>query len=197
MRLILVRHGETIENQKGITQGHIGGMLSKRGLTQAKLLAKRLSDIKIDLILTSDLKRAKDTAKIIAKLHPESEFREDKRLRERNFGVYNGKPKGSAYKNLWQRKSFSYKPSKGESFRDVIRRVKNFYREVLKNCSDKTILIVSHGGTILFLTRMILGRPVERTIESAELQKNTAMTDFKTNNKGLVKTLCLNCDKHL
>lgn len=197
MRLIIVRHGETVENQKGITQGHIGGTLSKKGLTQAKLLAKRLSDMKIDIILTSDLKRSKDTAKIIAKFHQKSKFVEDKRLRERNFGVYNGMPRGWAFKEVWQKNSFSYKPPKGESFRDVIKRVKNFYREVLKNCSDKTVLVVAHGGTILFLTRLVLGKPLEELVENAELQKNTAITDFEISRKGIVKTLCLNCDRHL
>lgn len=197
MRLLLIRHGETVENQKGITQGHIGGTLSKKGIKQAKLLAKRLSDIKINLIFTSDLRRARDTAKEIAKFHPESKFIKDKRLRERNFGIYNGKPRGWAFEKVWQKDSFSYKPPEGESFRDVIKRVKNFYKEVLKNCSDKTVLVVAHGGTILFLTRRILGRPLEDPVESTELQKNTAITDFKISRKGLVKTLCLNCDRHL
>jgi len=63
MRLILIRHGETIENKKRIVQGHTHGTLSKNGIKQTRLVAKRLSDLKIDVIFTSDLRRAINTAK--------------------------------------------------------------------------------------------------------------------------------------
>src|SRR3989344_5231524 len=90
MRLILTRHGETIENKMGIIQGHLPGKLSKLGKEQAKKLAKRLKNEKIDFIYSSDLARAADTAKEIAKFHPiiPVEFVED--LRERYLGSFQG-----------------------------------------------------------------------------------------------------------
>ena len=63
MKLIITRHGETIENVKGIAMGSLPGNLSKKGKKQAKLVAKRLKNININAIYTSDLKRAYDTAK--------------------------------------------------------------------------------------------------------------------------------------
>jgi len=59
MRLILVRHGETEENVAKITQGHMPSKLTKQGIEQAKKLALRLKDEKIDKIFVSDLKRCR------------------------------------------------------------------------------------------------------------------------------------------
>jgi len=69
MKLIITRHGETEENKNRIIQGHIDGTLSQLGLEQAKKLAERLKDEKIDLIFSSDLGRALNTAKEVAKFH--------------------------------------------------------------------------------------------------------------------------------
>ncbi len=197
MRLILVRHGETVENRKRIVQGHIQGTLSKEGVKQAKLLAKRLSDMRIDIIFTSDLKRAKDTAKEIIKLHPEAKLVEDKRLRERSFGIYDGKHKDLVIKKVFQKNDFSHRPPKGESFEDVIKRVKSFYKEILKNHAKKTLLVVAHGGILVFFTRLVLGKSLKAPTQRSEFQKNTAVTDLKISDNGMVRTLCLNCDKHL
>jgi broad specificity phosphatase PhoE len=61
MRLILVRHGETIENRTGISMGHSPGKLTPEGIEQARTLSKHLRDEKIDKALCSDLKRAPAT----------------------------------------------------------------------------------------------------------------------------------------
>ena len=59
MRLIIVRHGETNENVQKIVQGQKLGSLSERGWKQTKLLAERLKDEKVDIIISSDLERAR------------------------------------------------------------------------------------------------------------------------------------------
>jgi len=82
MKLILTRHGETIENQKGIMQGHLPGHLSKQGVEQAKKLALRLKHNEIDAIYSSDLKRAADTAKEIARYHKKIPINFVQELRE-------------------------------------------------------------------------------------------------------------------
>ena len=91
MRLIITRHGETEENQAGILQGHLPGKLSVLGIEQARKVALRLKDEKIDLIFSSDLARASDTAKEIAKFHPNVPVKFVKDLRERNYGEFQGK----------------------------------------------------------------------------------------------------------
>ena len=62
MKLIIVRHGETIENQAKILQGHLPGTLSNKGIEQAKTIALNLKQEKIAAIYSSDLARAADTA---------------------------------------------------------------------------------------------------------------------------------------
>lgn len=71
MKLIITRHGETEENKAGIIQGYLPGHLSKTGIEQAKKVVLRLKDEKIDFIYSSDLDRAANTAKEIAKFHPD------------------------------------------------------------------------------------------------------------------------------
>jgi len=91
MKLILTRHGETIENQKKIMQGHLGGHLSENGKWQVRKLALRLKNEKIDAMYSSDLKRAADTAKEIAKYHKNIQINFVQELREVNLGSLTGK----------------------------------------------------------------------------------------------------------
>ncbi len=91
MRLILVRHGETDQHVKGILLGQkIDAGLNRNGISQATKLALRLKKEKIDTIFSSDLKRAKETARIINDYH-DLKIKYTKKLRERNFGVFQGK----------------------------------------------------------------------------------------------------------
>jgi probable phosphoglycerate mutase len=90
MKIILTRHGETIENRMGIAQGHLPGKLTEKGIGQAKKLALRLKDEKFDAIYSSDLARAADTAKEIIKFHPNVNAHFVKELRERNIGEFEG-----------------------------------------------------------------------------------------------------------
>ena len=86
MKLYLIRHGESIGNELGISQGQRNDLsLTEKGRDQAKRIAKKLANEKIDAIYSSDLKRANDTAEIIGKSHNILTTL-DKRLRERDFG---------------------------------------------------------------------------------------------------------------
>ena len=73
-KLIIVRHGETEENAKRITQGHLNSQLSEKGKEQAQKLALRLKDEKIDCCYSSDLDRCMNTAKKIIELHSNSKI---------------------------------------------------------------------------------------------------------------------------
>lgn len=90
MKLIITRHGETEENRAGILQGHLPGTLTDKGITQAKKLAQRLKDEKIDHIYSSDLARAADTAELIAEYHPNTPLDMIEELRERDAGELEG-----------------------------------------------------------------------------------------------------------
>ena len=86
MKIILTRHGRTVENDAGILQGHLPGTLNELGKSQAAKVAERLSSERIDRAYSSDLARAADTARAIMAFHPEAELRFTEELRESSLG---------------------------------------------------------------------------------------------------------------
>ena len=138
MKLILTRHGETIENKKGIHQGHLPGTLSKKGSEQAKKLALRLKNKKIDVIYSSDLARAADTAKEIIKFHPHTPIYFVKGLRERYSGEFQGKKSSEL--------DWDNQPEDAETYQDIQNRAKKILDKAYKKYSDSTVLFVGHGG---------------------------------------------------
>src|SRR3989344_7121935 len=92
MKLILVRHGETLMNKKDIRQGHTHNPLSAAGRKQAQKVAKELKKEGIAAIYSSDIRRAADTARVVAKLHKNVPLILTRDLRERNPGIYDNTP---------------------------------------------------------------------------------------------------------
>lgn len=90
-KVYLFRHGKTDFNEKGIFTGHIDSKLTKRGIANAKKVAKKLKDKKIDLAIHTKLSRSKDTLKYVLKFHPECKKKiEDNRMIERSYGLLEG-----------------------------------------------------------------------------------------------------------
>ena len=168
-KLILVRHGETEWNKDWRYQGQADLPLNKEGRRQALKLAKRLKEEKISAILSSDLKRAYQTANIIAKSH---HLRVKKRtaLREINYGVFEGlllEEVKKRYKTIlerWWDDPLSTRIPEGETLKEFKRRVSAVYVETTRRVvsttgSDpqKTILIVAHGGSLRIIVACALG----------------------------------------
>lgn len=137
----IVRHGETDWNVKGLIQGHSDIELNKKGEKQAKLLKKELRNIKFDIVFSSDLLRAKRTAEIIA-LEKSLVIQTTKVLRERSYGRFEGKSVDIIadidYPDI-------------ESDEQIIARFLTFLRETAAANSNKTILVVCHGGIMRVL----------------------------------------------
>jgi broad specificity phosphatase PhoE len=192
MKLIIVRHGETEENKKNIIQGHLHGTLSELGKEQTRKLAERLKDEKIDLILSSDLDRAKHTAEEIAKFHPKTLIELRKELRERNWGEFQGKVKHEI--ENWAEKEFSLNhPESIETFEKLSKRIKKLIKYLEKNYSKKTILLVGHGLINSVFINLLL-------CEEANKEKrtnNTSLTIFEFDEKGKYELKLFNCTKHL
>jgi 2,3-bisphosphoglycerate-dependent phosphoglycerate mutase len=126
MRLIITRHGETEENKAGIMQGHLQGKLSEKGINQAKKVALRLKDEKIDFVFSSDLARASDTTKEIAKYHFHTPIEFVKDLRERNLGEFQGKKKSDFGWDAKDYKATYIQPKEGENKEQLYNRAKKF-----------------------------------------------------------------------
>ncbi len=150
MRLIIVRHGKTIENEKRILQGHMPGILSEEGRRQVNLLAKHLKDDKIDAIYTSDLKRAVDTTEAIARYHQDIPIIKTQLLREADMGPYTGKPNDID----WGRR-----PPEIETPQSMRKRSIKILEKAYDEHKDDTVLFVTHAGTKIQMMAYLEGRP--------------------------------------
>lgn len=147
-RWFIVRHGETDWNAEGRTLGHAQTPLNARGVTQARAVAESLKDKGIDLVVTSDLPRARQTAEIIAEA-THAELLVDPGLRERNMGITEGmlrEERNALYgEDLY---GYETKPPGGESFKELEARAWRAFNAHVKRHRDRTVLMVTHGGPI-------------------------------------------------
>jgi len=195
MRLILVRHGETEENRKGIIQGQMQGKLTEKGLKQAKRLANRLKARKIDVIYSSDLARARDTAEEIAKLMPNVPFHLEKGLRERKLGELRGKTKEELGMSDRKFVIVFLNPKNGETRKDMYQRAQSFLKRIYKKHKKGTVLVVGHNGINKALAAAVLEKGPS-AIRELPNQKNTAITSFEIRG-GRAERVKRNCTEHL
>ena len=178
-KIYFVRHGQTKANKERLLCGHLNIDLNKEGIKQSKRAASRLSKVKADYIISSPLKRAKHTARIIAveagfsaKGGPASGGKPastalaqiilDKNLIEKSEGLWEGKSYWEVRKDdpksykQWLKDPYRNRPPKGESVLDLDKRVKKFYKTVLKKYNGKKIIVVCHSGPIrLFILHLL------------------------------------------
>ena len=171
MKLYLVRHGETIENTRKIVMGQRHGRLGKAGKLQAKRLANLFKKHKFDAIYSSDLRRAADTAKEIAKYHPH-QIIYSKDLREGHFGKLQGKSR-DYLKIVFSDLPGTFMTKKapgGESPIELKRRVKRFTNHLLKEHKNDSVLIITHGGVIRMFLAILKKISAKRVFESVKIQ---------------------------
>lgn len=161
-RLLLVRHGETTWNADGKIQGHIDVSLSEKGLQQARLAADRLKDEKIAAVYSSDLKRASETAEMIASAHNLPVITTPL-LREAHLGLWQGltvEQVAEQYPDeyaAYRKDSVTYRPPNAERLEDVISRCFKFLEEVTSAHPDDSIAVACHGGSIRGIIAAALG----------------------------------------
>lgn len=153
MRLILVRHGETQWNYLKKTQGRSDTLLSSRGVEQAKRIAKRLSNMKIDAVYTSPLKRAKDTAFEIC-VQSKLMLSIDTALTEFSFGAWEGLTFAQIAERYpeqlknWNTDPLNCKiPGKSENLEELMERSRRFIEQIRLKHADETIVAVTHSVT--------------------------------------------------
>lgn len=134
--LYLARHGETVDNANQILQGQTQGMLNEKGLEQAENLAKSLDGIQIDAVIASDLKRAVDTAEVIAKRRS-LPLITTPLLRERDWGSFTGRFIPDLKDVPW--------PDDVESMDAMMERARLFMDWLRRDYSQQTVVAVGHG----------------------------------------------------
>jgi alpha-ribazole phosphatase len=128
--------------------------LSERGREQARALAAAFSKERFTHAFSSDLARARETAQIVLTAHPALALRTDERLREFDFGQWEGLT-WTEISERWPdtagRAATSarfYNPPGGERFEDVVTRVDAFVRDLRALSDDARVLAVGHAGTL-------------------------------------------------
>lgn len=148
--IYFVRHAETDWNTKTLIQGLVDIPLNDSGKNQAKALSHYLSSVNFSKIFASDLARAYETASIIAEGR-NLPILKDSRLREKNYGSWEGKP----LKEFLQ--ATDAEKDEGEPWSEVTKRMWNFLHELLTEIKSGNILVVSHGGALKRLISSMLG----------------------------------------
>jgi len=165
-QLILVRHGETQHNEKGCYCGWEDSPLTDKGLEDVQQIVRQLDGEKLDLIISSDLNRTIKTADIINEFY-KTERLIEKNLREINFGLWEGlnyEEVASQYPlecENWHNDWIEYTIPQGESLRQMYERVINSIDLHLKLNPNKSILVVSHGGSIRAILSNLIGSGIE------------------------------------
>ena len=164
MIIFLIRHGQSKAAVKKIISGQSDVALTKLGKVQAAALGQDLleSQIKFDVVYSSDLVRASQTAKIICEKLGIKEIIFDKRLREQDAGIFEGRK--IALLTIEEKElienttvNLDLRIPDGETNREMTQRIKEAFEEIISNNrEDSTILLVAHGGTLYHILVRIL-----------------------------------------
>ena len=201
--IYFVRHGETEYNRQRIVQGRgIDSVLNETGKQQAELLARRLDSVPFDAIYTSTLRRARQTAKILARSHPQAPVSYLEDLEEMAWGVYEGAHPSShrdealdAIKSQWREGIFHEPIEGGESILDVQERAMRAVDHILEQEQGRTVLAVTHGRYLRILLASLLDEyGLQRMHELPH--SNTAVNRIVCC-EGTFEADLLNCTAHL
>lgn len=162
-RLVLWRHGESDYNAAQRMQGQLDSQLTATGLSQARRAARSLAELKPEILMTSDLSRAGDTAAALAAATG-MPLGVDKRLRETHLGSWQGLTHAEV-ETLWPggiltwRGNPEWAPPGGETRVEVAARAAHVVAE-LDAAGHGSAVLCTHGGLIAGLTPLLLGLPV-------------------------------------
>ena len=203
--ILLIRHGQSEWNKLNLFTGFKNIELSEQGIEEANKAGQNFKnlDIKFNIVFTSELKRAQETAKIILQnlgqwdfLNNEGKIISNINLNERDYGDLTGlKNKETAEKfgeeqvHKWRR-GYSDQPPNGESLEDVVRRVTKYFEEVIKPAiqsnENDNILIAAHGNSLRALL-IVMNIYEPNNINSVELSTGVPIHVILKDNKFSIK----------
>ena len=168
--ILLIRHGETAWNAERRLQGHLDIPLNEEGERQAALLAGALAAEPIDVLIASDLRRARQTAQAVADLRGLA-LDIEPALRERGYGGFEGLLYSEIEQRFprefaaWQARDVEAQlpPGRnvGESFRTFFDRATGAILALAAAHPGKTVALVAHGGVLECAYRLAQGLPLE------------------------------------
>lgn len=188
MEIFVTRHGQTDWNALEKIQGQTDIELNDTGRKQAKETGKSIKNENINLIITSPLKRAKETAQIINENFNVTII-EDNRLMERKFGKSEGLTKSDIRKlketnptidNVWNyNRNIDFNDM--ETMHNFCNRIYEFLDEIIRKYQDKNILLVTHGGVSVPIKCYFEKYPLENLVDRDSIKglKNCEIAKFK------------------
>ena len=168
-RLLLVRHGTTDANTKGLFLGHTDAALSEIGHREVALLGQRLAGHPVDVLVSSDLQRARHTADAIAAARADAiETRTDPRLKEMHLGDFEGVPATDVRARHPERMArwvddpahVRMPGADAETLSEVQARAWEAVSELVADHAGQQLVVVSHTFTLLTLLCRFLDLPI-------------------------------------
>lgn len=154
-------HGTTTDNELHKATGWLPGELSSRGMEQAVELG-RIVDVPFDVMISSDLKRAVDSAELgFSGRFP---LLQDARLRECNYGSLNGGPEQVVKADMQLHISEQFPD--GESYEDVERRMRDLLVDIAERYDGKHVAFMAHQAPQLALEVIVNGKTWQEAIET-------------------------------
>jgi len=150
-RLILIRHGESVLGRARRYAGHRDTPLSPEGRLQISRLRPRFRRLRPQVVVSSDLKRCRETASLLA---PDARVLDCEPLRELDFGAWDGLTAASCRRrdprrfDRWMRDPWSVPPPGGEKLETLWARVRSFVSDLVRRHPDRRIAIITHAGPI-------------------------------------------------
>jgi broad specificity phosphatase PhoE len=196
-QLWLVRHGETDWNAAGRVQGHTDVPLNAAGVAQAQRLAARLAGQRFDAVISSDLSRALDTARIVAaRLEGAPQVRLDARWREQHLGAIQGLTGAEITASGLRRPQTTLEAWAGaESRADLMNRLRVPLEEIHAEFGGQRVLVVSHGGTLRAAVQYLIGDLEQRMRLYGH--DNTAISRLNMTSASSAVLVTLNDSAHL
>jgi len=196
-KLIIIRHGETDYSAAKRYCGFQDVPLNRNGVKQAERLGRRLKKTKVDRVYSSDLLRARETARVAFGGRKINALR---CLREINFGSIAGlryddlKKKYPGIYRLWAERPELLKMPGGESLARFSARVERCLAGIARKNKGKSVAIVSHGGPI----RVILLKLMKKGLDKMwDIEQNAAALNVVSFKSGEAKILKMNDTSHL
>jgi len=165
LRLYLVRHGVVDANEEMRYLGRRDDPLNRTGRAQARRLGAVFAEIPVDIVHSSPLRRARDTAQCIAD-NAGVELRTDARLLEMDFGSWDGRTRSEVRDEdpqllrRWEEDPTSVAPPGGESLAALQHRCLQFTQELLAQSPGVSAVLVAHVGPVKALLCFALGLPL-------------------------------------
>jgi broad specificity phosphatase PhoE len=180
--IILVRHGETDTNVKGVLHAvKDEEVLNKEGKRQMEKVAGDLKQFSPTKIYTSNEKRTIESGEVIGNiLNIPTETMEE--IGERNWGDFVGQPWSEVEKvlnpmNIEER--YSYIPFNGESWKAFEARLIKVINKIVEENKNQTTVIVSHGGVIRALMPYLLGKPKKESFKYDPRNASTTIFNYE------------------